>query len=268
MKTILTQLILLTVAIGGGLTQQATPEKHVKDIRAEQPQNVISASPLCQQVRAAGHSEDDVRDVDPSTLEKDLPSLMQKSDEVVLGGAFTASLKTLSPSGTDVVQYFDVRVLRSWKGSHQVGDLLTFGVPWGGVSCRLPGKGGSGLGFFTLTGGSDWLGIASGGPFILFLRYSQGKEAQTISGLRLTGGDGLQGFFEVNRLKPGDDCYAVRPGTGQKCSTALDSSQEPISVRYRLDPLKNKYDEMPVSAFLKEVQSVVDTMAAQSGAIK
>jgi len=268
MKTILAQMILLTVAIAGGLGQQATSEKHVKDIRAEQPQAVISANPLCQQVRAAGHSEDHVHDVDPSTLETDLSSLMHKSDEVVLGGAFTASFKAFSPSGTGVVQYFDITVLRSWKGSHKVGDLLTFGVPWGGVSCRLPGKGSSGLGFFTLTGGSDWLGIASGGPWILFLRDTQGKEAQTISGHRLTGGDGLQGFFEVDRPQPGDDCYAVRPGTGQKCSTALDSSQEPISVRYRLGPLKEKYDKMPVSAFRREVQSAADTMAAQAGAIK
>jgi hypothetical protein len=230
MKTILAQLILLTVAIGGGLAQQAPPEKHVKDIRAEQPQAVISASPLCQQVRVAGHALDDVRDVTPSTLERDLSSLMQKSDEVVLGGAFTGSIKALSPSGTDVVQYFDVKVLRSWKGFHKVGDLLTFGVPWGGVSCRLPGKENSGVGFFTLTGGSNWLGIAGGGPWILFLRHAQGNEAQMISGLRLTGGDGLQGLFQVDRPRRGDDCYAVLPGTGQKCSTALELSQEPISV--------------------------------------
>jgi hypothetical protein len=253
-------VLIAVVVIGYGLAQEPSSDKHVRDIRAEQPQSVISASPLCQQVRAAGHAEDDVRHVDPSTLETDLSLLMQKSDEVVLGGAFTSSLKALSPSGRSVVQYFDVRVLRSWKGSLNVGDLLTFGVPWGGVSCRLEPRKGSSLGFFTLTGGSDWLGIASGGPWILFLRYSQGNEAQTISGLRLTGGDGLQGFFQVDRPKPGDDCYAVLPGTGLKCSTALDSSQEPISVRYRLDPLKEKYDKMPVSAFLKEVQSVANSV--------
>ena len=264
MNRILQLVLIIAITTGLGLAQQQpASEKHVKDIRAEQPQKVIAASPICQEVRAAGHSLDDVPAVDPSTLEAYLSSLMQKSDEVVLGGAFTDSTKVLSPSGKDVVQYFDVRVLRSWKGSHKVGDLLTFGVPWGGVSCRLE-KGGASFGFFTLTGGKDWLGLASGGPWILFLRYSQGDEAQTISGLRLAGGDGLQGFFKVDRPKPGDDCYADLPGRGQRCSMALDSSQEPISVRYRLDPLKKKYDGMPVSSFLKEVQSVADSLVSAS----
>jgi hypothetical protein len=260
MKTILAQLILLIVATGGGQAQQVTPEKHVKDIRAEQTQAVISANPLCRQVRAAGHSEDHKPVVDSSTLEPNLSSLMQNSDEVVLGGAYTASVDAFSPSGANVVQYFDVRVLRSWKGSHKVGDLLTFGVPWGGVSCRLPGERSSSIGFFTLSGGSDWQGIASGGPWILFLRYSRGNGAKTIYGLRLTGGDGLQGLFQVDRPKPGDDCYADDAGGGQQCSTALDSSLEPISVRYRLDPLKKQYDKIPVSVFLKEVQSVADAL--------
>jgi len=217
MRLALPRLIVAAAVLPGrGLAQQATPEKHVRDIRAEQPQAVISASPLCQQVRVAGHSEDHAPDVDPSTLESDISSLMEKSDEVVLGGAFTDSIHSFSPSGTDAVVYSDVRVLRSWKGSHKVGDLLTFGVPWGGVSCKLPGKRSPGIGFFTLTGGSDWQGIDHGGPYILFLRYSRGNEGQTISGLRLTGGDGLQGLFEVDRPRPGDDCYADRPGRGQK----------------------------------------------------
>jgi hypothetical protein len=258
MKFFLRLAPIAVVATGLGMAQQAVPEKHVKDIRADQPQKAIAASSICQEVRAVGHSKDNVRSVDPSTLETDLSSLMEKSDEVVLGGAFTASVNSLSPSGKDVVQYFDVRVLRSWKGSHKIGDLLTFGVPWGGVPCGLVSGAGSSVGFFTLTGGKDWLGITSGGPWILFLRYSHADEAGTISGLRLTGGDGVQGLFEVDRPKPGDDCYAVLPGSGQRCSTALDSSQEPISVRYRLDPLKTKYDGMPVSSFLKEVQLLAD----------
>ena len=260
MKILKTRLFLVTLCVGFGIAQLAGTEKHVKDIRAEQPQKLIAATPLCQEVRAAGHQMDHLIAVAPSTLEPDLPSLMRKSDEVVLAGAFTESIEALSPSGKDVVQYFDVRVLRSWKGSHKVGDVLTFGVPWGGVHCgsESPKERGSSLVFFTLTGGPDWLGIASGGPFILFLRYSQGEEAATISGLRLAGGNGLQGVFEVDRPKPGDDCYAVLPGSGQRCSTALDSSPEPISVRYRLDPLKKKYDKMPVSVFLKEVQSAAE----------
>jgi hypothetical protein len=142
------------------------------------------------------------------------------------------------------------------------------GVPWGGVYCgsEPPKAGISSLGFFTLTGGQDWLGIASGGPWILFLRYSQGNEEASISGLRLAGGNGLQGFFEVDRPKPGDDCYAVHPGSGQRCTAALDSSQEPISVRYRIDPLKKKYDKMPVSIFLKKVQSAADGMRPENNA--
>ena len=44
------------------------------------------------------------------------------------------------------------------------------------------------------------------------------------------------------------------------CLAALDTIQEPISVRYRRDPLKDKYDGMPAWKFLKEVQSIAESL--------
>src|SRR5438067_6002238 len=93
------------------LAQQRTQEKHVRDVRHEQTQDLISASDLCQQVRA-GHSYVHTRPVDPARLETNLSALMQKSDEVVLASPFVDQTSALSPSNEEVNQYFDVKVLR------------------------------------------------------------------------------------------------------------------------------------------------------------
>jgi hypothetical protein len=262
-------LIIITVAVGPCLAQQAAPEKHLKHIAAEQSQDVILASALCQKVRAdGGHLFSDFPKVNPVTLEADLSALMQKSDEVVLATAPKGLSSVLSPSGADVITNYEVEVLRTWKGSHKIGDLLTFAMPLGIVECKseqVPNT------LYTV-GKPDWEGKYLAGPYVLFLRQSRGGETQLMPGLRLAGGSGLQGLFYIRPDSHyGNYCsfYSPSPTSAdrcdtacgvQRCNTALHASPFHVSVRYRLDPLKRKYDGMPVPSFLNEVQSVADSL--------
>jgi len=276
MKTLrdLARLILAAVlAVEAGPAQQAqqpapapAPEKHVKDFRAAQTQAMISASPLCQQVRET-HSYVHRRDVDSTTLAPNLFTLMQQSDEIILASTFGDQTSALAPSGQDVVAYFDVKVLRTWKGTHKVGDLVTFAMPWGAVNCGLPVKNGqANSAAVTMTGGLDWETVRYAGPYVLFLRQSRGEETELTPALRLTGGDGMQGLFVVHSAYD-QDCTCVMPGSLTKCNASLDSSKEVVSVRYRLDPLKEKYEGMPVPQFLQEVQATAAALSSgQAGA--
>ncbi len=260
-RVIVLPFVVLTAA-GCGLAQEAPPVKHVKDIAAEQTEDVIVASALCQRVRASGHSLTHFLDVEPATLETDLSALMQKSDDVVLVSYLRNQMSALSPSGEDVISYHDVIVLRSWKGSYKVGDLLTYAEPHGAVICEPRPYKSSSLTAWTITGwtktgGFNWDGPGSSGPSVLFVRQSQGNENQFMPGLRLTGGDGLQGLFIVQSPWT-DKCSGTRPDDILKCSAAQDLSQAPIKLRYRLDPLKKEFEGMATSSFLKEVQSAAD----------
>ena len=84
-------------------------------------------------------------------------------------------------------------------------------------------------------------------------------------GLRLTGGNGLQGLFAVHShyVPHSDyytDCRGDFPGSVEKCNARLEQSQETVKLAYRSDPLKTKYEGMPIPAFLKEVKIVADSL--------
>jgi len=242
--------------------QQQLRERQVKDLWAEQTSDFVAASSLCQSVKLSGHSVQKVRDVKPESVEKSLDDLMRKSDEVVLVSWPNRSLDAVSPSGLDVIGYNDVIVLRSWKGSHRAGDSLTFAIPHGTLQC--PGiSPPDHAAFTTMVGGFKWKPLW--GAQVLFLRHSNSDEAKLLPGLRPTAGDGLQGVFDIPFSLPATDqaCYAVSPGTLETCNLLLETSQTPILVPYRLDPLVTKYDRMPVSDFLREVRSVAKSQAYQ-----
>jgi hypothetical protein len=258
-----------------GLAQQAAPEKHVKDVRAEQPQKFIAASPLCQHVKLGVSGYIHPLEVDSATLETDLYSLMRNSDEVILASNFTDEMDAIAPSGEDAVEYYDIKVLRTFKGSHKVGDQVTYSLPRGGVYCGpkpLQGSA-SNSSATTATGGSDWGKIPLHGPYVLFLREARGEETQLTPGLRLAGGDGLQGMFALrdhynNRTDKAayTDCLDALPGGAAKCIAELEASQEMVRIPYNLDPMKAKYDTIPVSSFLKEVQSIADSQGSAGSA--
>lgn len=264
-------LLVFALVAGCAQAQQAAAEKHVPDIRAEQTQAVIAASPLCQQARAEGHSHYNLREVNSADLETSLAALMEKSDEVVLAGWSTNHTTAISPSGEDAIQYYDVKVLYSWKGAHKIGDLLTFAVPWGAISCASsePQPRGSAINAATLTADAGWKGIGRPGPWILFLRQSRDGETQLTPGLRPAGGDGLQGLFPVTNISD-RNCFGIVPGSIERCTAVLNSSHEKVEILYRRDPLKEKYDGMQISTLMKEVESVADSLGytAQAGGAK
>jgi len=276
-------LILVVAAFGGlGMAQATEPstakEKHVKDICAEQTRETQSASPLCQEtIEMRKRPKDSFNlhwlKVDPSTLEADLDNLMEKSDEVVLVGQDSSSALAISPSGKDVAQYYDVKVLHSWKGSHKVGDTLTFAMPGGDLNCPTPGiPHQSWVDFVTIVeGGPSGNGRLPWGAHILFLRQTHGDETPFLPGLRLTGGNGMQGMYTVPFSVHDDTCEAILREDIKKCSAFLETSQIPLNAQYYAhDPLIKKYDGVPASEFLREVQSVADSLgyATQASASK
>lgn len=271
MKTITADFVRAAWVLGSivalGVAQQGEPDKHVKDIRAGQPQQFIAASSLCKRVELGVHGYVHRREIDPGTLETDLYNLMWKSDDVILASNFTDELDALAPSGEDAVEYYDVKVLRTFKGSHKAGDLVTYTLPMGGVYCGPKPLQGSAAnsGAVTLTGGSEWGRSRFQGPFVLFLRRSRGEETKLMPGLRLTGGDGLQGLFALRDHYDRDnytDCLGMLPDGAAKCTAKLEASVDTVKIPYGPDPLHKGYDTMRVSQFLSEVQSVADSQAS------
>jgi hypothetical protein len=140
MKTLMRKLagatMVVAAALGTGRPQSAAQEIRLRDIKAQQPQVAISASAPCQRARESSrHSIYEFAAIDPKALVQDLNTLTEKSDEVILAGALDGA-SVISPNGNSTATYEDVRVIRSWKGSHHGGDTLTFGIPFGEVSCE------------------------------------------------------------------------------------------------------------------------------------
>jgi hypothetical protein len=262
----------LVASLACAVAQDAglSPEKHTKNILAEQPPTVIMASPLCQQVRDSGKSLDTRHPVDPATLEPDLASLIQKSDEVVLVGNTLGTAEAISPNGKDTVTYVDARVLRTWKGSHKPGDLITYALPFGGVLCepqpedrsRRPLMAGTSAGLH------DFEGYVNGSR-VLFLRQSRGNEMLVTPRFRLTGGDGFQGMYGIEQMPVHvnacyTDNYQNPAEVIPKCNAILDISEEPVFSSCGLDSPSKKYVGAPMSSFLKEMQSVADSLSSVS----
>jgi hypothetical protein len=292
-------VVIVAVLIQAGAAQQSTQEKHVKEIAAEQTPEAIEASPFCQEVRASKQAFFHQSKIDPATLEPDLPELMRRSDEVVLAGNWIHTVSAISPSGHEAITYYDVLVLRSWKGSHQAGDVLTFGLPNGHVRCAhdpdLPGV--------TDIDYGNWEPTNYSGMVLLFLRKDS---SGLIEGYRLTGGKGTQGIFKISIHWPDDgrllprtsfdvlktplgDCFhsgvdasactlgyvwptnlhhskdfpecrdpGIQVEHAQGCAALMQRSDYRVTVR---DAMLKKYDGVPVSSFLREVQSVADSVA-------
>lgn len=265
---------IFAIAIGYGAAQQTAPEKHVKDIEKEHSRQVIIASPLCQRVRAnPGAPNQHEYPVDRSTLALDLKSLMEQSEDVILTTSPTRGVTAIAPSGDDVLDFNDVRVLRTWKGSYKPGDTVTFSIPFTHASCSLE-PGGETPSFTTLVGlgeltrEQDRFGRDE--ERILFLRHAQGSEKQLAPGLRMTGGSGWQGMYSVQFPWPSplieeshcenDISHNKFPSDAKLCMEFLDTSDMPIFVPLKIDPLFKKYNGMQVSEFLDEVQKTAESL--------
>ncbi len=275
MKTVISEIVYVglffAMAMGRGLAPQTPPEKHANDIRKEQPQTVIAASPLCQRTMANPQGPNMHKySVDRSTLAPDLESLMEKSDDVILTTAPADGYEAIAPSGDDVIDYMDVKVMRVWKGSHKAGDTVTFAIPEAIVDCSPRPTWTSDPLFSTYTGLGYWTLSGINESFILFLRHSQGSETQLTPGLRMAGGSGLQGIYPVqfpifSPLIKESHCQNnisgnKYPEDAKLCMDFLESSDMPIAVPLTFDPLFKEYNEMPISEFLKEMQDAADSL--------
>jgi hypothetical protein len=263
MKTMMQKLACTTLfaaaVLATGQQQSAAPELRVLDMKAKQPKEVIAASSPCR--RAWESPDHDLREkiaIDPRSLARNLGELIGKSDEVVLAAETYRDDALVAPSGQSVANYYEVYVLRSWKGSHNVGDIMTFGVPVGTVHCgELESH--ESVSFSTMIGTSEFKNGGHNGPFVLFLRKAQGGDAQLVQGLLPAGGAGLQGIFTLELpviSEEEDRCGGVLPGEVEWCDAFLETSQNPIIVPYVHDPLAKQYDGMPMSEFLHEVRAV------------
>ncbi len=298
MVSVLRVLAVAAIMISTGVAQQSATEKRVKDISASQSPEAIESSPFCQEVRASKQPFFRAFNVNPATMEPDLAHLMQKSDEVVLAGYWIHTVSALSPSEREGVTYYDVRVLRAWKGSHHVGDVLTFGHPGGPVNCgRNP----------DLPGVTEFRPHEMGpmkdghGLVVLFL---QKDGSGLVDGFRLTGGEGTQGIFSIPIPNPrglselksslGDCLHAAVDSTectlgylppgemrlsnksefpeckdpgieaayAGRCAAAMQSADYRVVVA---DEHLKKYDGMRVATFLKEIQAVADSGGESRG---
>ncbi len=255
--------LILAIATSYALAQRTAEGKHVKEILSDQPREAISGSKLCQRAWASPAFSDGIaRRVAPASLEPDLSHLMADSDEVILASSSSTFAPAISPSGNEAHTYYDVKVMRTWKGSHQVGDIITFAVPNATLSCLGTDTSPHGgiASFSTITLG--WRG--AGGPYILFLRKTTSDQVQFIPGYRLTGAGGAQGLFGVPHSPTATEwnkCDLSSSLTGSKrCYSFLEESQAKVKAGFGEDSLFTKYDGMPISEFLEEVQDVADSL--------
>lgn len=280
-------------AVGCGAAQAQSVEKHVPEIAAEfqakYPQGVAD-SPLCQRGKQQHppYSRLGVYGLDPRTLESDLSALMQQSDEVVMVGTPLRAVTVLTPSGEEAVTYTDSRILRSWKGSHKVGDVITLEMPQGFLHCG-PDR----MEFFgTQVGPMPRVGYhtpshaySPDGPHLLFLRRS-GENSET-KALRLTGGGGLQGSFDLvpdqiisETRSPYGSCFLASYDRGwchayphgwspqwcrepqidaqniAQCNAAVRAGKEAIFANgVDQDPVRRQYNGKSVASFLRAVDA-------------
>jgi len=296
-------LVLLLVIPCFG--QDDLVEKHVTDILAEYKTKYPhgpSDSTLCKWAldQHPPYSRSHVREVNAATLEKDLAASMQTSEDVVLVGVDLREAWALTPTGEDAVAYTDSRVLRVWKGSYKVGDLLTRGM-WGGVITCGPDKKdftGTQVGLVPVSMflGRGNFSYAPDGPFVLFLQRDKAGEIET---LRLTGGGGVQGMFNLRPSEiwdihsPYSVCYTASydrlacrdyyERSGGKatlescrdpavdlrniavCNVVMNNLSEPVEAfGVNQDPIRQKYNGMPVASFLKEMQTAADSSRASA----
>ena len=299
MRSVVRSMLIAGVVTGFGLAQETTPEKHAKDIEAEQTQDVMAASQVCQQSGEDKPYVYKIRPVEQKNLAQDMAGLMEMSNEVLLAREMPGYSNALSPAGDDVFEYFDLQVLHSWRGSLKAGDIVTVALP---VRLRIwhPGAPAyvdvaeSGFGFrpqstlkcpwqmingkplaVDIKGVRDWQG-AGHDPYLLFLRKSTQEDAVQIApGFRLAGGDGLQGMYALSNSETEGihNCDFQTPAffstnsNAPGCIASLEANQRPVFTGYRPasggltgDPILKKYGAISVSSFLKEVQATADSL--------
>jgi Big-like domain-containing protein len=122
-----------------------------------------------------------------------------------------------SASGDRAQSHYDAQVMRSWKGGHAAGDVITFFVPVGGLRFSDGTQAER-----TVRGFSSFV---RGGRYVLFL-LSAAEEGQNTPSFWLVG-DGVQGVFLL--------------------------SEEKVEPLYQQGPLWKTHNHQAVSVFLSEL---------------
>ena len=163
MRSLTGALLIAAAVIVTGRTESAAQEVRLSDIRVQQPLETVYASAPCQRARESQrHIADRRYLINPNTLVQNLNTPMEQSEHVVLAG-LRDSVTVISPSGEGTATYREVRVIRSWKGPHRGGDILTFGWPGGDVDCAPLGP--DSPWFVEVPDKDDW-GFPQGGPYV------------------------------------------------------------------------------------------------------
>ncbi|MGO9270285.1 MAG: hypothetical protein ACLQOO_08550 [Terriglobia bacterium] len=220
MKTQVGRLVALNLlAVVGLAAPQQKPLAPALHEAAKEHLRAMQTSPLRQRAIAAGGELRDVHKANPANLAGDLPSLMQKSDEVLIVHILGNSCQ-VSPSGEDPITVYEGEVLRKYKG-YTVGDRIAFSVPVGGVEFDPKTR--------ASTAVEGFRPMLNGERYLLFLHFARGDERKLAAGLRLTG-DGVQGAFKLE--------------------------EEKVYAAYHEDSLWRKYRGVGVPQFLNDVESL------------
>jgi len=180
----------------------------------------MRASELYMRAQAAGGNVSTLRKVDPAKLYPSLSQLVKASEQVLLVH-INRNWGQLSPSGTDPTTMYEATLIQSLKGPPPDRTVL-FSVPAGTVAF--------GPHSHATVNVQGFLPAQNGKRYLLCLRFAQGAEKQITPGLRLTGGDGVQGAFVLE--------------------------DEQARANFGDDPIAPQYYHRPVSAFLNEVQGL------------
>lgn len=180
------------------------------------------ASALHMRALNAGGKLKEVREQNTQDLAANLPSLMAKSEQIVLGHVLRRQA-IVTQNGDSVSTEYDVLVLLSLKGNQNLGSIIRIVVPAGsyrftdGVQAESQVKGFSGL--------------LDGGRYAFFLHAVEKGSNLPPNAFRLAG-DGVQGALLLDdrtvrpALNSGNIWNQIQPQTVQELLAQLEAVQQ------------------------------------------
>ena len=188
-------VLLTTVSsaqVGSAVTTPGSRSFGQDSVKKSAQQSMQSG--LHQRALEAGGKLREIREPNEQDLAADLPTMIGKSKEIVLGHILRTRA-ILAADGESVVTEYDVIVLRSWRGHRAEGSLLQIAVPVGSYRFRDGVQAESGV-----TGFSE---LMDGGRYMFFLGAGGVQANPGDSAAKLVG-DGVQGalLLDDGKVRP------------------------------------------------------------------